>query len=256
MQKLYSKITGEGKPLLILHGFLGMSDNWNTLGNQYAENGFEVHLIDQRNHGRSFHSDNFSYELLAEDLYRYCQNHRLEKISIIGHSMGGKTAMLFAVTHPEMVDKLIVADIAPKYYPVHHQTILNGLLSVDFNVTKSRKEADEQLERYIPEPGVRQFLLKNIYRKEKDQLAFRFNLTALNDHIEEIGKALPDDSVFDGETLFVKGGRSEYITPADEPAIRKHFPKASISEIPKAGHWLQAENPKMFFEITSRFLKC
>ncbi|MGS2738453.1 alpha/beta fold hydrolase [Sinomicrobium sp. M5D2P17] len=256
MQELYSKITGQGNPLIILHGFLGMSDNWKTLGNQYAENGFEVHLIDQRNHGRSFHSNQFSYELLIEDLHRYCLNHKLEKITLIGHSMGGKTAMLFATTYPEMVEKLIIADISPKYYPVHHQTILNGLLSIDFKTTKSRKEADEQLARYIPELGVRQFLLKNIYWKDKDELAFRFNLTALNDNIEEIGKALPDNAVYKGKTLFIKGGNSEYITTQDESLIFQHFPEASVSAIPNAGHWVQAENPKKFFDITFGFLKC
>ncbi|MBC9797959.1 alpha/beta fold hydrolase [Sinomicrobium weinanense] len=256
MEQLYSKILGQGKPLIILHGFLGMSDNWKTLGNQYAQNGFEVHLIDQRNHGRSFHSDAFSYELMVEDLHRYCREHQLNQIDLIGHSMGGKTAMLFATTYPEMVEKLIVADISPKYYPVHHQTILNGLLSIDFNVTKSRKEADEQLSRYIPELGIRQFLLKNIYWKDKEELAFRFNLTALNDNIEEVGKALPEDAVFNKETLFVKGGKSEYITPQDEPLIKKHFPEAAVSTIDNAGHWVQAESPKMFFETTLQFLKC
>lgn len=256
MQQLYSKISGQGKPLIILHGFLGMSDNWNTLGNQYAENGFEVHLIDQRNHGRSFHSDAFSYELLTEDLYRYCTEHQLNQVNIIGHSMGGKTAMFFATTYPEMVEKLIVADISPKYYPVHHQTIINGLLSVDFNVIKTRKEADEQLSKYISEQGIRQFLLKNIYRPDREELAFRFNLNALNDQIEEIGKALPEDAVFPKKTLFIKGGRSEYITQQDEPLIKKHFPDAEISTIDNAGHWVQAENPKMFFNTTIEFLNC
>src|SRR5690606_13377307 len=127
--------------------------------------------------------------------------------------------------------------------PVHHQTILNGLLSIDFKTTKSRKEADEQLARYIPELGVRQFLLKNIYWKDKDELAFRFNLTALNDNIEEIGKALPDNARYEGKTLFIKGGQSEYITAQDETLIRQHFPEASVSAIPGAGHWVQAENP-------------
>lgn len=256
MQQLYSKILGQGEPLIILHGFLGMSDNWKTLGNQYAENGFEVHLVDQRNHGRSFHSDAFSYEIMAADLYRYCETHQLRKTDIIGHSMGGKTAMLFATMYPEKVNKLIIADIAPKYYPVHHQTILNGLLSIDFKVTKSRKDAGKQLSRYIPELGIRQFLLKNIYWKEKEQLAFRFNLTVLNDNIEEIGKALPQDAVFPEKTLFVKGGNSEYITSQDEDLIKKHFPDSEIAVIENAGHWIQAENPKMFFSITSAFLKC
>jgi esterase len=118
---LYSKIEGEGKPLLILHGFLGMSDNWKTIGAQFAADGYQVHLLDMRNHGKSFHSDSFSYELMAKDVLEYCEGNNLEKVSIIGHSMGGKTAMLFATSYPNMVEKLIVADIGPKFYPQHHQ---------------------------------------------------------------------------------------------------------------------------------------
>ncbi|RAV30428.1 alpha/beta fold hydrolase [Sinomicrobium soli] len=255
MQHLHSKILGQGAPLIILHGFLGMSDNWKTLGSRYAEDGFEVHLVDQRNHGRSFHSGNFSYDLLAEDLKNYCEEKKLSSVNIIGHSMGGKTAMLFATRYPGMTEKLVVVDISPKYYPVHHQTILNGLLSIDFGVTGTRKEADEQLARYVPENGVRQFLLKNIYRKDRDELGFRFNLTALNDRIEEIGRALPDDAVYNGNTLFIKGENSEYITPQDEALIQKHFPKAGISVIPGAGHWIQAEQPALFFSVSSEFLK-
>jgi pimeloyl-ACP methyl ester carboxylesterase len=142
---LYSKIEGEGKPLLILHGFLGMSDNWKTLGTQFVSEGFQIHLLDLRNHGKSFQSDNFSYELMVEDVYAYCKAHDLEKISLLGHSMGGKTAMLFAVTHPEMVEKLIVADIGPKFYPQHHQTILAGLNAVDFSKKPSRNEVEDIL---------------------------------------------------------------------------------------------------------------
>jgi pimeloyl-ACP methyl ester carboxylesterase len=123
---LYSKITGKGAPLCILHGFLGMSDNWKTLGNTYAEKGYEVHLIDQRNHGRSFHSEDFNYDLLSNDLLDYLGHHGIAKTHIIGHSMGGKTAMQFACSQPFYVEKLIVADIAPKYYPPHHQEIVNA----------------------------------------------------------------------------------------------------------------------------------
>ena len=129
---LYSKIEGEGKPLLILHGFLGMSDNWKTIGVQLSTEGYQVHLLDLRNHGRSFQSEEFSYALMAQDVFDYCKGHNLEKVAVIGHSMGGKTAMLFATTYPEMIDKLIVADIGPKFYPQHHQKILAGLNAVDF----------------------------------------------------------------------------------------------------------------------------
>jgi pimeloyl-ACP methyl ester carboxylesterase len=148
---LYSKTEGQGRPLLILHGFLGMSDNWKTMGMQFATSEFQVHLLDLRNHGRSFHSDKFSYEIMAQDVYEYCKSNNLEKVNILGHSMGGKTAMLFATIHPEMVEKLIVADIGPKFYPQHHQTIFEGLNVVDFSKKPSRKEVEEILAKYNPD---------------------------------------------------------------------------------------------------------
>ena len=141
MEILHSKILGSGQPLLILHGFLGMSDNWKTLGNKYAEN-FEVHLIDQRNHGRSFHSPDFTYTLLVDDLKNYIEYYKLENCILLGHSMGGKTAMQFALTHPGLLTKLIVADIAPKTYPAHHQYILKALSEVDFSIQKTRKDIE------------------------------------------------------------------------------------------------------------------
>src|SRR6476620_2275980 len=142
---LYSRIEGAGRPLLILHGFLGMSDNWKTLSGQYAEQGFQVHALDLRNHGRSFHSDDFTYEAMVADVLAYCNFHNLQSIDLIGHSMGGKIAMLFAVTYPEKVEKLIVADIGPKYYPPHHDDILKALNSVDFTKKPSRVQVDEIL---------------------------------------------------------------------------------------------------------------
>ena len=183
MQLLHSQIFGSGKPLLILHGFLGMSDNWKTLGNQYAENGFEVHLLDQRNHGKSFQSTEFNYDLLIEDLKSYMTHHNIEKAIILGHSMGGKTAMQFACTYPEKVEKLLIADIAPKYYPPHHQPIINALNKINVSELSSRTEADEELSKYIKDFGTRQFLLKNLYWKEKGKLDFRFNLDVLTDKI-------------------------------------------------------------------------
>ena len=156
---LYSLIEGEGKPLLILHGFLGMSDNWKTLAGEYAQSGFQVHVLDLRNHGRSFHAEEFNYEVMAKDVYDYCVQNKLNKIDLIGHSMGGKTAMLLATTHPELVDKLIVADIGPKFYPQHHQTILEGLNAVDFTKKPSRNDVEEVLKNYITVFGARQFLM-------------------------------------------------------------------------------------------------
>jgi len=253
-QILHSTIKGEGKPLLILHGYFGMSDNWKTLGNQFSE-AFQVHLIDQRNHGRSFHEDEFNYEVLVEDLYAYIQHYQLEQVHIIGHSMGGKTAMLFAVTYPDLVDKLIVVDISPRMYQPHHNAILAGLNSIDFSVEKTRTLVDKKLSALIPDFGVRQFLLKNVFWKEKGQLAFRFNLESLTANNVEVGEALPSFTVFEKETLFLKGEKSDYITVDEEPIIEAHFPNSKIVVIKNAGHWLHAENPKQFYAEVYQYLK-
>ncbi len=252
---IYSKIEGEGKPLLILHGFLGMSDNWKTLGAQFAAEGFQVHLLDLRNHGRSFHSDEFSYEVMVQDVLEYCQSNHLAVISVIGHSMGGKVGMLLATEHPERIDKLIVVDIGPKFYPQHHQAILAGLNAVDFTKKPSRNEVEAILIRFIPDLGTRQFLMKSLYWLEPGQLAFRFNLAVFNDEINEIGKPLSEEANFKRPTLFVRGGNSNYILDSDFDAIRGHFPNSKFETIPNAGHWLHAENPVLFYQITSSFLK-
>jgi esterase len=251
---LYSKIEGHGRPLLILHGFLGMSDNWKTLAAQYATLGFQVHVLDLRNHGRSFHSEEFNYDVMAQDIYDYCEAHQLETIDLIGHSMGGKVAMLFATKYPEKVKKLIVADIGPKYYSPHHQTILEGLNAIDFSQKPSRNEVEATLKQYVSDFGTRQFLLKNLYWQTPEQLAFRFNLAVFNKQINQIGTALPEDAVFNKPTLFIRGGNSNYIKDSDFDAIKKHFPLAVLETIPNVGHWLHAENPVLFFEITKTFL--
>ena len=254
MNLLYSKIEGSGKLLLILHGFLGMSDNWKTLGVQFASEGFEVHILDLRNHGRSFHSDEFSYELMVQDIVQYCKEHQLSNINIIGHSMGGKTAMLLAALYPELVEKLIVADIGPKYYAPHHQDILAGLNAVDFTLKPSRIEVEVTLSQYIPDFGTRQFLLKSLFWQEPGQLAFRFNLAVFNSKIIEIGVPLPVDLVFEKSTLFIRGGNSDYILNSDVPEIKEQFPNVRIETIPNAGHWLHAENPALFYELSLSYL--
>lgn len=251
---LHAQVFGEGAPLLILHGFLGMGDNWKTLGNDFADAGYQVHLIDQRNHGRSFHSEEFSYEVMARDVQRYCDENELTSIILLGHSMGGKTAMKVATSYPELVKKLIVADIAPKYYPQHHQDILKGLASLDFLKIESRSEADEALSKYISIKGIRQFLLKNLYWVRKGELGLRMNLPVLMDKIEEIGKPIEEGAIFDGPTLFLAGEQSGYIQKLDELLIVKHFPNARIQTVSKAGHWLHAENPKEFYDKVMVFL--
>jgi esterase len=251
---LNSKIEGQGKPLLILHGFLGMSDNWKTLSSQYAENGYQVHALDLRNHGKSFHSKDFSYDFMVNDILEYCKFHQLNTIDIIGHSMGGKVVMLLATTYTELVNKPIIADIGPKFYPQHHQTILAALNAVDFSKKPSRADVETIISSYISDFGTHQFLLKNLYWQEPGQLAFRFNLSVFNTKIEEIGKALPFDNTFHKETLFLRGDKSDYILDSDFETIMHHFPKATIQTISNAGHWLHAENPTDFFEKSIHFL--
>ncbi len=254
MPILHSKILGEGTPLLILHGFLGMLDNWKTLGGQYAEKGFNVHLIDQRNHGKSFHSVDFDYGFLVEDIKEYMAHHHLQSAIAMGHSMGGKTVMQLACTYPELVTKLIVADMAPKYFPPHHQPIINPLLDLNLEQYSSRTEVDEALAKNITETGIRQFLLKNLYWETKDRLGFRFNLEVLSHKMEELGENIGTTDIFHGPTLFLRGDRSEYIVPDDFPEIKRHFPLAKIETIDKAGHWLHAENPRQYFEKSLAFM--
>ncbi len=253
--RLHANVFGEGDPFVILHGFLGMGDNWKTLGRKISEQGFQVHLLDQRNHGRSPHDNEFSYEVMTEDLMRYCSENNLKDIVLLGHSMGGKTAMLFAVKHADRVKNLIVADIGPKYYPLHHQDILDGLSSLDFEILKTRGETDVELSYYVPDVGVRMFLLKNLYWKEKGVLGLRLNLEALIKNANQIGVELSEEYNFMGYTLFLKGEKSNYIVEGDEARIKRQFPNSIINEISSAGHWLHAENPADFLNNVLEFIK-
>ena len=251
---LYSKIEGEGKPFLILHGFLGMSDNWKTLGAEFSKLGLQVHMLDLRNHGRSIQSPEFNYQIMAEDVKEYCNEKGLENIILLGHSMGGKVAMEIACNWPNLIDKLIIADIGPKFYKQHHQSILAGLMAVDFSLKPSRTEVDEQVSKYVNDFGTRQFLLKSLYWKEPGQLDYRFNVNYLSKNIEEIGKKLSEKKFFEKETLFLRGGDSNYILDEDVFEIKKHFPKMSLNTVSRAGHWLHAENPKDFYDYVVKYL--
>jgi esterase len=251
---LNAKVLGKGRPLCILHGFLGMSDNWKTLGAAYANKGFNVHLIDQRNHGKSFHSADFNYNFLANDLKIYLDAYSIPKTSIIGHSMGGKTAMQFACNFPEMTEKLIVADIAPKFYPPHHHEIIDALRSVNLDIISTRTEADAALKKQLSNAGIRQFLLKNLYWTKEKKLAFRFNLPILSKKMEEVGENINSTDNFTGPTLFLRGSKSEYVTENDINDIQKHFPNGTLDTVSNAGHWLHAENPKEFLEKSLAFL--
>lgn len=251
--KLNYKRFGTGEPLFILHGLMGMLDNWQGLAKQYAEF-FDVIIVDQRNHGHSPHNEEpDTYEAMMMDLVGLMDELNIEKAHFIGHSMGGKTVMKLAQNFSERVEKLVVADIAPRPYPVHHDLILKGLRSVPLERIKNRTEANQYLEKYIEEPGVRQFLLKSLYWNDQKQLDWRFNLDVIERDIANFGEEVSNGE-FDGETLFVRGSNSKYIQEEDEEQIFDLFPNSEIVTIENAGHWLHAEQPAQFFDITTRFL--
>ena len=251
--KLHYKTLGEGKPLIILHGLFGMLDNWQTLGKRWAEN-YQVILVDLRNHGHSPHDSELNYQVMMDDLEELTDDLFLDEINIIGHSMGGKLAMKFAQTYPELMSKLVVADIGPKKYPIHHHQILEGLLSVQLNKMKSRQEVKKQLSKYINQDHIIQFFLKNLYWKERGVLAWRFNLDSIANNIQNVGDDLLINK-FEKPALFIRGGNSDYILDEDIPSIKTAFPDSRVATIPSAGHWLHAENPQMFFELVDGFLK-
>ncbi|MFC5270632.1 alpha/beta fold hydrolase [Adhaeribacter terreus] len=253
--KLHFRTLGEGQPFVIMHGLFGTSDNWQTLGKRFSET-HKVYLVDMRNHGRTEHSHEFNYQLMADDILEFVKQENLQNPIIMGHSMGGKAAMNFALQNPEMLERLIVVDIAPKAYPVHHDQIIEGLKSVDLANLKSRNDADEQLKAYIDEPDVRMFLMKNLYRKEDNSFAWRVNLKAVDENIEKMGSEITSDSPFLKPTLFIRGGRSKYIKPQDEfDSICHLFPNVEIETIEEAGHWVHAEAPDKFYDIVMNFLK-
>jgi len=256
MNILHSNIIGSGdNHFIILHGFLGMGDNWKTHAKNLAEKGYCVHLVDQRNHGRSFWSDVFDYDAMVEDLRIYLDHHGLDQVILLGHSMGGKAAMGFALEYADRIQKLIIADIAPKYYAPHHQQILAGLSTLNFEEVSSRKATAEHLENYIPDLGTRQFLLKNLHWVSEGQLGFRNNIAVLKNVAEDIGAAIKSQNSFHQSTLFLFGGNSNYINPeTDKEMILQYFPKAEIMEIMGAGHWFHAEQPQLFFKTLMDWL--
>jgi esterase len=252
--KLFFRKLGNGKPLFILHGLFGSSDNWQTLGKQFAAN-FTVYFIDQRNHGRSAHSAEHNYDLMSEDLLELMNDEKIDKAILIGHSMGGKTVMHFAVKHPERVEKMVVVDMSPKKYPVTNLEIIQAMEKVNLDEVKSRKEVEEILAHDIKDVGTMQFLLKNLYWKEEQKLAWRFNLHTLKTHLARVSEITPMPSPpLQMPVLFVKGGKSDHMFNADSRLIHEMFANAKIVTIPEAGHWVHADKPEEFYEVVNAFI--
>ncbi len=250
--KLHYRNLGGGQPLIILHGLFGSSDNWQTLGKKIAED-YDVYLVDQRNHGRSPHSDDFSYDLMAADLLELIEDHYMRNVILVGHSMGGKTAIRFAQEHPEYIDKLVIVDIGTKQYPMHHDVILDALNSANLEKLGSRKAVEEHLSNYIDDFGVKQFLLKNLYWNDDKVLDWRINIPVLSKEMPEIIGGLPEDEV-DLPTLFIRGAKSNYILEDDFEALHDQFSGASIKTL-NTGHWVHAEAPQLFYEALMKFVE-
>ncbi len=252
--KLNYKKTGKGEPIIILHGLFGSADNWLSIAKE-LEDDFTLYLLDQRNHGDSPHSEEWNYKTMADDLATFMTSQNLESAYILGHSMGGKTAMNFALRHPDKVKKLIVADIAPRYYPPHHQKILEGLNAIDMSTLKSRKEAEDILSTYITEKGIQQFLLKSLGRGNDQKFIWKINLPVITEKIENIGEAIDSDHVYEKPTLFMRGASSNYIQDKDKADLEKYFPNYKLITIKNAGHWLHAEQPGAVVETIKAFFK-
>ncbi|MBT6169363.1 MAG: alpha/beta fold hydrolase [Flavobacteriaceae bacterium] len=253
---LKSRIIGQGpSTLIILHGFLGMSNNWKSYAKKIRSLGFQIHLLDQRNHGNSFHSNEFNYKILAEDLKFYIDFHKIKIFSLIGHSMGGKTAMMFSNIYPYMLNKLIIVDILPIFYKNDYVKILKSLKSLNLKKIGSRINADKALKPTFKDPYFRAFLLQNLYRVKKEELAFKIDLDIILNNLNEIEKALPSNLFYEGKTLFIKGKKSDYINDSNYQIIDNQFPNSKIVEISNAGHWVHADNLNDFVKQTVFFLK-
>ena len=252
-QTLHYQQQGSGADIILIHGLLGSLENLNMVAKSLKEN-FRVTNIDVRNHGLSFHKNSMTYKELALDIVELMEKLGIERSHVLGHSMGGKIAMELALAHSEKVDKLIVADIAPVDYPSHHAHIIEGLQSINVENIKTRKEADNQLSQFVDEVGIRQFLLRNLVIKE-EKLSFKCNLDYIEQCYQDIMKGYQGEQTFTGDTLFIKGGSSNYITTEHRDIIKHLFPNSRAKIIQGAGHWLHAEKTIAFNKLTNDFLK-
>jgi len=259
--ELNHRITGEGNPLILLHGLFGSLENLGGVARRLQDE-WQIHALDERNHGGSPHTDSMDYPAMAEDVLAYMDAQGLEKASLLGHSMGGKVAMQVALMAPERVDKLVVADIAPVSYKPRHDAILEGLTNLDLTSVRSRQDADRLLAEFVETPGVRQFLLKNLERVPNDEktpdgpmFRWRLNLPVIDACYENLAKAPEGDGPFNGPVLFLKGAESAYIQEKHRDQIMRLFPSAELRIIQDTGHWLHAEKADTFAALCRRFLE-
>lgn len=244
---------GEGYPVIILHGLLGMLDNWHSIARKLSDN-FRVITVDQRNHGRSFHSDEFNYDILADDISEFLADMNLPQAHFIGHSMGGKTVMKIADMYRDKVMKSIIVDIAPRAYTGGHELIFETMMTLEIENMQSRSEAYAALKSKINSDSLVHFLLKNLSRDKQNNFTWKANIPSLWDNYEEVISEIRPYPPFTHETLFVRGGNSNYITEEDEATIQNYFPNSQIATIDGAGHWVHAEKPSELLQLTEAFL--
>lgn len=245
----YRRLGTEGAtPVVILHGLFGTSDNWGSVGKELSEPSdtgapaLDVLLVDLRDHGRSPHTDTISYPIMAADVHALVTRLGLKDIILVGHSMGGKAAMAFAQRWPELLRQLVVVDISPREHANNHAHIVEALRTADLSSGRTRKEVEAHISAQVKEPGVVQFLLKNLYWKTEEQLAWRVNAAILERELPAILAAIGPETVR-VPTLFIRGGQSDYILREDLPAIKEQFPNSRVETIPYAGHWVHAQAP-------------
>ena len=255
MKILHSNLIGDSdRHLFIIHGFLGMGDNWKSHAKKISENNYTVHLIDLRNHGRSFWDNKFSFEIMVDDIQNYALFHNIEKFSLLGHSMGGNVSMLFAQKFPEIIEKIIIVDIIPKKYKSHHNEIMDGLKSIDFKSKKSRREVDDHMSNYIQDDRVKQFLLKNLYWIDKENLGLKINIDVLYEFKDKLSLELQNSLNYQKPTMFLYGDLSPYVKNSDLPILKSYFTNIQIFKVPQAGHWVHADNPSFFLDRVINFL--
>jgi esterase len=255
--ELFYREYGDGKPMIILHGLLGISDNWVGFARRLSEQGFKIFIPDQRNHGQSPHHPVLNYYALTDDLAEFFETHKLEKPVILGHSMGGKVAMRYTLEHPADVDRLIVVDTSLRTYFKfnYHLKLIDAMLSVDFSQAKTRQEVETKLAEKIQDPRLVQFLIKNLFWKEKGKLGWRPDLQAISYHVDSMYDGVFYSTKFERPALFVRGGKSDYILEEDIPVIRQSFPEATVKTIENGTHWVHADEPEEFYSIVLDFLK-
>ena len=254
MDLFYNQYGEIGPPLLILHGLLGANGNWHTLSRTAFREVATVYAVDQRNHGRSPHTDRIDYPSMAADVRDFVDHHGLGATHLLGHSMGGKTAMQAALTYPDVVDRLIVVDMAPRAYAPRHTDLLDALARIDPAAYENRDAIDATLAEDVPDWAMRQFLLKNL-DYDGEQYSWKMNLDAIRRHYDDINAAITGEKPFEGPTLFVRGEESDYVSEADLPEIKELFPNAELATIDDAGHWVHADQPEALAEVVTTFLK-